>query len=237
MKNVLLGISMTIMGFLLIFALISYSGNTTRQNDIDNALQAAVEDTVAQVKKENITYNIATNDGQEEFVAMLLENLSLAVSNDSEIKVDILAADADKGLLKVKATETYTTTRGNKLTYTAVETALLEQNYRIRENYTAYFYIKLNDDPTTRLNESTLSYTDTNITRYPKMLYKSVTQMNGDILSYPTIAPPDWTSSDGKKHTFAGWSTSQLGDTVTVFSGGSSATKMTKDMKFYAVYN
>lgn len=104
MKNAILGIVlMTILTFTCAI-LYGLEGKTTRQNELDASLGAAMK---ATMKTMTIDTVYAIEENEEHMVADFIQNYLVKTNSNSKFEIDILAADAEKGILSVKATEKY----------------------------------------------------------------------------------------------------------------------------------
>lgn len=106
MKNAVIGFFMVIILIFSGVAIQMVENKTTRKNELDNSLGAAMEQSM-KILTINPVYHIEKDTGTDEFVTDFIQGfLSKAVSN-SEISIEILDADVEKGLLDVRVTETY----------------------------------------------------------------------------------------------------------------------------------
>lgn len=106
MKNAVIGIFMVI---ILIFSGISIQtaeNRTARKNELDNILGTAMEQSM-KILTVNPVYYIEKEGGSDEFVADFIQGFVVKTTSDSDISLEILDVDAEKGLLDVRAVETY----------------------------------------------------------------------------------------------------------------------------------
>lgn len=123
MKHTVYGVALAIMGLLIVAAVMTVSGRDVRENEMDKALNTAVEQSLEQLKEEG-GYEIAD---YRELVADFNQALLLHISSDSDLIVNILTADLDRGVLDVQITEAYKTTSGKTKETTCRKTVILEE--------------------------------------------------------------------------------------------------------------
>lgn len=133
-------------GFIVILSLVAIltvEGRSSRENELNQALKAAVEETMTNL----CTTKKYTIGSQEEFVAdfcqALLERVHAgrgeATDDNLTIQVDITGVDVEKGLLSVAVRETFTHPNGSIGTVTCDATAILEQEKERQEVVISYY--------------------------------------------------------------------------------------------------
>ena len=157
MKEIMYGFISNLIVILTIILVVSFEGQTTRENEIDNALPTAVEQALS-ATYENGIYTI---DNNEEFIAeftqLLLNNINVGDTNGNgsfddeesydekqKIKVDVTGIDYKKGLLSIRVTETYTALSGKEKEAVYETTAILERP-QDKEFFTVCFYLPDNE--------------------------------------------------------------------------------------------
>ena len=185
MKQAIFGIMCGFIVILVIVAVMTVEGRSTRENEADNALSAAVDEVMENLltKKD---YDIENN---EEFVAdfceALLEQIQAGSDEDYDknlsVKVDVAGVDYEKGLLSVHVTEQFTHPNGNIGTLECTSTAILDQRAE-KERYTVTYNL-------------------------PNRLYKQLEVEEGTDFYLPK-APAD--TSDGAK--FQYWMDTETGE-------------------------
>lgn len=185
MKKVLLGcvfISFIVFGIVIIMTM---DGRKIRANEVENALSDAIESTVETMLVKE-TYTVSD---QNEFIADFIQALLLQIESDSEIKVNVLAADEKKGLLSVEVVENYKHPNGNQGTVSCVKTVILEQSNEDQtdDNYTITYYVMAENE---------------------EVIYKQYTVECGSSI----IVPPEpqsegctflyWSTEDGERYVF-----------------------------------
>lgn len=123
MKNVFLGFGITICAIISIVIVMTLCGTNMRQNELNRAVDSAVQDTVEN-QFDNKTYSVSSND---EFVADFIEALLVQINSDCDIKVNVLDVDYQKGLLSVEVTEKYKHPIGTEGQVSVIRTVIMEQ--------------------------------------------------------------------------------------------------------------
>lgn len=138
MKYIIYGVSMFAMVVIVLATTMVLNGRNVRQNEVDRALDTAVEQTVAELLEER-TYTLESKD---EFIADFIEGLLIKVESDSEIEVQLTGMDFEKGLLSVKVIENFKHINGKPGTVETEKTVVLE-NYDTdeKENVTVTFRV------------------------------------------------------------------------------------------------
>lgn len=140
MKHIINGIGLFAMAVIVLATAMVLSGRTVRQNEVDRALDTAVEQTVAELQEEH-TYTL---DNREEFLADFVEGLLIKIESDSEIEVQVAGIDYEKGLLAIKVIEHFEHMNGKPGTVESERTVLLE-NYNIEEVENVTIIFRVND--------------------------------------------------------------------------------------------
>lgn len=117
---------------LIIMAITSTSARTTEG---EKSLAAAVEQSMKQIKAEE-GYSI---ENYEEWLADFSQDLLKQVSSDSDINVDVLAADVADGVLDILVTEKYMTVNGKEKEAACRKTVLFEEYDKKKEYCTISF--------------------------------------------------------------------------------------------------
>lgn len=102
MKHTVYGISLAALAMAVVAILLGASGKSVRENEIETALNTAIEQALEQITEEG--HGAGDDQGLiGDFNQLLLQQ----VESDSEIQVEILTADAKRGVLDVRITDTY----------------------------------------------------------------------------------------------------------------------------------
>ncbi len=142
MKKVFIGICSFL--FLIVFTLIGFTiqGRTTRQTELENAMTSGMEKTM-QMLYEKDEYTAVTD---EEMVAFFLEATAIQIESSSQLTVNIIDADAEKGLLSAEGILTYKHPIGTNGNVTCKKTVMLEQYMTGAEEDTKVIQFLVNDD-------------------------------------------------------------------------------------------
>lgn len=213
MKNVIIASGLVLIIILTaVISLTVYSHNT-RQNEVEEALAVAVEQALENLKI-SPEYPV---QNEKEFLADFVQRLVLGLNSDSDITVNILAVDYEKGLLDVEVVETYQQLIGKRGTASYRKTVILDEIYAdVAELHTVTFWMEKADGSG----------------EFEK--YKTFTITHGCSVIFPGADPV----LDG--FVFDGWSSSQP-----AASNGYSPElvnedvpiEVTGDMEFYAVFH
>ena len=112
---------------ILIFSMayISIHGRQVRQNELNVALEQSMEKSISLLLE---------NDGkpvsEEEWIEMFCLDLSMQIASASDLTINILDADFEKGLLRVEATLSYRNPIGTTSTVSSERMVLVEQYVR-----------------------------------------------------------------------------------------------------------
>ncbi len=123
MKYTIYGAALLVMAVLVIAGTMIISGQDVRENEMDKALNTAVEQTLEQLKQDG-GYEV---EEPGELIADFQQSLLMHISSDSQLEVKILTADTQKGVLDVEVTERYQTVKGTKKHAVCRKTVILEE--------------------------------------------------------------------------------------------------------------
>ncbi len=152
MKNAIFGIAIILIGLVVTLSVLSVTGIMNREVEIEDALKESVEKSVEACTTRR-GYSLDNND---QFVADLLAELSNAIENDSDIKVDVMGVDKDKGYMSIRVTEYYKTAIGIPKVAMCETTAYVDKsnNAGVRDGTATITFI---DGDGTFLGQHTLS--------------------------------------------------------------------------------
>lgn len=113
----------------LIFIVIYYTlhGREIRQTELNNAVMSSMKSAMEMLLEEE---NAPKNE--EEWIIMFLQSLTMQIDSASELTVNILEADMEKGILSVEAKLVFGYIFGKTGSVTCYRTIILE-------NYLAFF--------------------------------------------------------------------------------------------------
>lgn len=142
MRNVVMMAVSAILGVLSLMIVMSLAGRSNRSMELKSNLSSVVEETVEEMLNTG-KYNI---ENINQFIGDLAENLSTVLDSDSELKVSVLQADKEKGILTVNVTEEFKHPNGNQGSVETVKTVILdgmesETETAEMEQYAVTFYL------------------------------------------------------------------------------------------------
>lgn len=125
MRNIVIGICSFV--FIVLITIISATlyGRHSREVEIDNATNYALNAAIESLQEDR---NVKPQS-EAEFIAFFIETLTSQIKSSTDIKVDVLDVDYEKGLLSVIVTGTYKHPNGNIGTITCQKMAVLEKYY------------------------------------------------------------------------------------------------------------
>lgn len=110
MKNVVYGVGLSVIAFLLLLIITTTSSRMMREHELRESLANAVDNAVENCMETN-TYEIGD---REQFVSDVMQNLTYQYHSTSEkVRIAVSKADEKKGLLFIKATAFYKNPIGN----------------------------------------------------------------------------------------------------------------------------
>lgn len=137
MKHIVYGISLAIITMLVLVITLEISGRNVRKNEIETALNTAVEQSLEQLKNKN-GYKIET---YQELIADFNQMLLLQMESNTDVQVDILTVDINKGVLDVKITGTYKNIMGKKQKEICRKSVILEEYSEKKAYYKITFLV------------------------------------------------------------------------------------------------
>lgn len=141
MRNIVIGFVFAAMILLSVNIVSTMNSRSTRSQELSDALDTALEGTLSTLSKG--TYDISDTD---EYIADLVSNIAGQIQSDSELTVNILDADIEKGIMTVQVKEEYKHINGKTGAVTASKTVLLEEQQttedaEITDTVTINFYL------------------------------------------------------------------------------------------------
>lgn len=138
MKNIGLMISITLLSVISLLIVMTVDGRMNRSMEINSNLPSLVEETVANMSVDQ-KYTI---NNYNEYIADFISNLSYVLDADSDITVEVLNADKEKGLLSIRVTEEFDHPNGRRGTVDCERTVILNKlEEEEAETYTVKFYV------------------------------------------------------------------------------------------------
>lgn len=182
-------------------------GKTTRQNELDANLSSAMERSM-EILMIDPTYTI-DRENDEELIADFIQNFLVRITSNSEIKIEVLGVDAEKGLLSVRATETFPSLLG-KSSVSATRTIIVDDYADAEEGYfNVTFYGKYEDN------------------KFQNPLKQVCVYKGSNLKNLNPVDPV----KDG--YTFQGWKLSGYGEIDGVYTDFESI-EVTRDLQFVA---
>lgn len=111
-----------------------------RENELDEALSSAMQETLDQMETTNRYHEGEEEQLLNDFCELLLCKLEKDDVKDRSIAVDVYAVDIEKGILSVRATETYPHPIRTMGTCVSEATVLIDRKL-IKEIYEVKFYV------------------------------------------------------------------------------------------------
>ena len=141
MRNIVIGFVFAAMILLSVNIVSTMNSRSTRSQELSDALDTALEGTLSTLSKG--TYDISDTD---EYIADLVSNIAGQIQSDSELTVNILDADIEKGIMTVQVKEEYKHINSKTGAVTASKTVLLEEQQttedaEITDTVTINFYL------------------------------------------------------------------------------------------------
>lgn len=190
MRNAVIAFILLMIAVLTVVTINTIDTTTTRQNELDSNLSAAMEQSMMLllVDPDSASYSIETN---EELVADCIQNFLVKTTTDSTFTIEIMEVDVEKGFLDVKVTETFATYAGMTKSVDTRKQILVE-DYVNQDNvyYTINFIVP---DP---------NYPDD---ASKQTVVKQISVHGGSTLEHALPATP---VVEG--HTFKGWRCSDI---------------------------
>ena len=143
MKNIGIGIFAILLAFMTFVIIMSTNGKITREQELDNALNNAMEVAIKSLMDD--TYAPKSN---EELIAVFEQVFYMQIESASNVTYNVISVDYQKGLLKIEAVETFKYFTGNQGSVAVTKTVVLDRydasigttNYTIRYEVDAMLY-------------------------------------------------------------------------------------------------
>lgn len=122
MKKIILGTFAIVFILIIIFTIYTFHGRSIRQTELNNALTSSMTEAMQMLEIEREVSAIT----QDEWIASFLENLSMQIESYSDLTVNILVADMEKGILSVEAILTFKHPIGSMGSVSETKTVIIE---------------------------------------------------------------------------------------------------------------
>lgn len=122
MRNMLIAFIAAMIGIVIILTGFTIHGRSIRQVELDNALKSSLEDAMFV-----LTYEEGVPETEEEWKAYFLQSLAVQINSASDLTVEFLEADMEKGILSVEATLNWTHPIGTPGQVSCSMTVIMEE--------------------------------------------------------------------------------------------------------------
>lgn len=131
MKKVMIAVTLVTAIVIAVLIIFTSNGRAAREEEMSQSLAEAVESSLNEVFLDN-TYSIRNT---QEFVADFLQYMSIKLSSNSNVTVNVVGIDYEKGLVSMEITGTFKHPNGNDGIVSVQKTVLLEQTEEVPEGY------------------------------------------------------------------------------------------------------
>lgn len=104
MKQATIVIGLVAIIIIIAITLLSVDGKSTRQNQLNKIVSAAVKQTV----KESQIKGQSNINSDKEMVASFIQNMCVSFKSDGDINIEVMGVDYKEGMLDVLVTEKFT---------------------------------------------------------------------------------------------------------------------------------
>ncbi len=129
MKHAGLAFTLFISVILSISIVFAVEHKSNRDNEMKNALDVAIENTMDNLKRDH-SYTIETSD---QFIADFLEDFVIQIDSDSSVDVVVKSADMDAGILSIEVTMHYHYNNGAEGQVSTDRTVIFEHRQQKKE--------------------------------------------------------------------------------------------------------
>lgn len=110
MKQATIVIGLVAIIIIITITLLSVDGKSTRQDQLNKIVSAAVKQTV----KESQIKGQSNINSDKEMVASFIQNMCVSFKSDGDINIEIMGVDYKEGMLDVLVTEKFTYLNGKQ---------------------------------------------------------------------------------------------------------------------------
>lgn len=122
MKNVIMGAMMSVIILLITIIILTTDDRIVRINEDNTALANALDESISVIDTDK--YSIADTS---QLIADISQGLFMQIESDSDITVNVMDADKDKGIVTVEAVQSFTKPTGKQGQAAATRTVILEE--------------------------------------------------------------------------------------------------------------
>ena len=139
MKKIIIAITLLLCIAAAIFMILTTNGRATRKKELSQSLAEAVESSLDEAFLKH-TYSI---NNAEEFVADFLQYILVKTNSNSNVTVNVLDIDYEKGMVALEITGRFKHPNGADGVVSVQKTVLLEQPEELPEGYyRVTYYVK-----------------------------------------------------------------------------------------------
>lgn len=122
MKNVVMGVMMSIIIALITIIILTTDDRIVRINENNTALAEALDESISVIDTDK--YSIADT---AQLIADVTQGLLMQIESDSDLTVNVMDADSDKGIVTIEAVQDFKKPTGKTGQTAATRTILLEK--------------------------------------------------------------------------------------------------------------
>lgn len=138
MKKVIIAMTLVVCIVAAVFTVLTTNGRTMREEEMFQTLGAAVESSLEEAFLEK-TYSINNTD---EFLGDFLQYMAVRLNSNSDVTVNVVGIDYEKGIVTMEITGTYKHPNGEDGTVSVRKTVFLEQSEeKTEEFYNVTYYV------------------------------------------------------------------------------------------------
>ena len=135
MKHLIHGFVSIVVVTLMLLIITTITTKMTRKKELNSSLTSSLEQAVDNVMIKK-SYSI---NNTNELIADVLEELLHNLENDSSIEIKVSGIDPNKGIVSLKAIQTYKNPNGSESKYEADKTVIMEENDLVRRSNITYY--------------------------------------------------------------------------------------------------
>ncbi len=136
MKHTIFGIALAAIAIMALSATLTLSGRSVRKNELETAVNTAAKQALAQQGGQEG----APRDAKE-LSADFNRELLILLESDADVKVNVLSADTEKGILDVEVTETYRNVMGKEEKVSCRKSVIMETYSEMRPYHKVTFLV------------------------------------------------------------------------------------------------
>lgn len=122
MRNMLIAFIAALISIVIVLTGFTIHGRSIRQIELDNALKSSMEEAMA-----SLMYEEGRPESEEEWKATLVQSLAIQINSASDLQVEIIEADMERGLLSVEATLIWRHPIGTQGSVSSLMTVIMEE--------------------------------------------------------------------------------------------------------------